>query len=62
LLEDLWVSGAKAVSAAGAALDAGAEAVAILPLCREYRFPSQFTPEEYAAEAAKKFDIASWPR
>lgn len=34
LLEDLWVSGRTWISAAGALVDAGAEAVAIMPIAR----------------------------
>lgn len=62
LLEDLWVSGAKAVSAAGAVLDAGADSVVIVSIAREVRPDSDFCPEEYVRATEAPFDIDAWPR
>jgi predicted amidophosphoribosyltransferase len=62
LIEDLWVSGSKAVSAAGALLQAGASAVVILPIVREYRSPSDFCPQEYQAAASSPYSLGHWPR
>jgi predicted amidophosphoribosyltransferase len=62
LIEDLWVSGAKAMSAAGAALTAGAASVLILPLARELR-PS-FCGEDhpYLVAMGTPYSVKSWPR
>lgn len=62
LIEDLWVSGAKCVSAAGRLLDDGAESVAILPIAREFRDNPDFTPPDYLAASEAPFDISFWPR
>lgn len=62
LVEDLWVSGARAVSGAGALLAAGAQSVVILPIAREFRAPSDFCPDEYVADASAPYDIGHWPR
>jgi predicted amidophosphoribosyltransferase len=63
LIEDLWVSGAKAVSAAGALLASGATSVAILPVAREIR-PStpSFCPEEYVRKTNESYNVDFWPR
>ncbi len=62
LIEDLWVSGAKAASGAGALLQAGASSVVILPVVREYRSATDFCSESYAADAAVPYVIGRWPR
>lgn len=62
LIEDLWVSGAKAVSAAGAILEAGAASVVIISIAREVRPDSDFCPEEYVRATEAPFDIDAWPR
>lgn len=62
VIEDLWVSGAKAVSTAGAVLQAGAVCVAILPLGREVRPSALYCPGEYVAKTKGPFDIRHWPR
>jgi hypothetical protein len=62
LIEDLWVSGAKAVSGAGALIDAGASSVVILPIVREYRSPNDYCPQEYRAKAQAPYDVSNWPR
>ena len=62
LIEDLWVSGSKAVSGAGALLQAGASSVVILPIVREYRSPSDFCPQEYQSAASSPYDLGYWPR
>lgn len=62
LIEDLWVSGSKAVSAAGALLQAGARSVVVLPIVREYRAPSDFCPQEYQSAASSPFNLGHWPR
>ena len=62
LIEDLWVTGAKCVSAAGRLLEDGAESVAILPIARAFRDNPDFTPPEYIAASEAPFDISFWPR
>jgi len=62
IVEDLWVSGARAVSAAGAIMDAGAKSVLILPVARELRSSNLFCPEEYVADVKKRYDVDAWPR
>lgn len=65
LLEDIWVSGGTCVSAAGALLESGAEAVAILPVARlVYTDPPVLVGADHpfftAIEA--RFDPGHWPR
>jgi predicted amidophosphoribosyltransferase len=64
LVEDLWVSGSKAVSAAGALLEAGAQSVVILPVAREIRPSSPFCGEDHPYVEAMRapYVIESWPR
>ncbi len=62
LVEDLWVSGARAVSAAGALLEAGAESVGILPIAREIRPSTPFCPDEYVDQVNVQYNVDSWPR
>ena len=61
LVEDLWVTGAKAVSAAGALMAARASVV-VLVIGREVN--STYTDDDHPYRAAMKvpFDIDSWPR
>jgi len=47
VVEDLWVSGAKAVSAAGALLEAGAASVVVVAVAREIRPSSPFCGEDH---------------
>jgi hypothetical protein len=61
LIEDLWVSGARAVSAAGALLEAGAESVAVLPVAREVRPSTPFCPQEYVDQVAAAYNVDRWP-
>jgi hypothetical protein len=65
LIEDTWVTGATAVSAAGALLRLGAASVAIFPIARVVA--ASFWPEEHPYRAAMRsgytaHDPASWPR
>jgi adenine/guanine phosphoribosyltransferase-like PRPP-binding protein len=62
LIEDLWVSGARAVSAAGGLLEAGAASVVILPIAREIRTSTPFCPEEYVNAVKARYAIDTWPR
>ena len=62
LIEDLWVSGATCVSAAGALLSAGAESVVILVLARQIRDNPNFVPAEYREAMGLQYDVTSWPR
>ena len=61
VVEDLWVTGAKATSAAGALMAAGAT-VALLVVGREVN--STYTDEDHPYRAAmqRPYKIESWPR
>lgn len=62
LLEDAWVTGATATSAAGALLRDGAEAVAIIPLARVV--DADFWPPSHPYRRAMQveYDPTAWPR
>lgn len=62
LVEDTWVTGATALSAAGALLAHGAAAVCVLPLarCIDPSFWGESHP--YRAAMRHAYDIALWPR
>ena len=62
LVEDTWVTGATALSAAGALLMHGAAAVAILPLarCLDTSYWGELHP--YRAAADRPYRVAFWPR
>ena len=65
LLEDTWVTGATAVSAAGALLRAGAASVAIMPVARMVE--TSFWPEDhpYLVNSRRPYDpwdLSRWPR
>lgn len=64
LIEDSWVTGATAISAAGALLNAGAASVLVMPIARIIR--SGFWPEDHPYRAAMtqawEPDREQWPR
>jgi len=62
LVEDTWVSGSKAVSAAGALLGAGAGGVAIISIARVV--DEGFWPPDHPYREAMKapYDHEAWPR
>jgi len=62
LIEDTWITGATAVSAAGALLDAGAERVVILPIAREVSREFRGADHPYLAYIERYYDIDEWPR
>jgi hypothetical protein len=62
LVEDTWITGATAVSAGGALLDAGAESVVITPIARDYN-PNFFGNDHaYGSLLQGDFDVNAWPR
>jgi hypothetical protein len=63
LIEDTWVTGAKAVSAAGALLAAGAENVLIMPMGRMVQPKSGYYPEDhpYFEWIDRPYDFQHWP-
>jgi predicted amidophosphoribosyltransferase len=61
LVEDLWVSGSTAASAAGALLREGARRVVIVPIALEFR-DNDFCPDEYREAAARTYDRDEIPR
>jgi predicted amidophosphoribosyltransferase len=62
LVEDTWVTGSTAVSAAGALLEAGASEVAIMPIARVLN--DGFWPPDHPYREAMKapYDHSAWPR
>jgi|HubBroStandDraft_6_1064221.scaffolds.fasta_scaffold76220_2 hypothetical protein len=62
LIEDLWVSGATSLSAAGALLAGGASSAVLLPLARMVRDDDLWTPDKYLEEMKVRYDPAHWPR
>jgi hypothetical protein len=66
VVEDVWVSGASAASTAGALLDAGAEAVAVVPIARVVETPywdQQGHPyTEVLMDESREYDLELWPR
>ena len=65
LIEDTWVTGATALSAAGALLDHGAVAVVILPIARDIDsgFWGQAHPyRRFLKERVRAYDLSWWPR
>ncbi len=61
LIEDLWVTGATSVSAAGRLSIAGASVV-VVPIAREVN--ADFTDKDhpYRAQMNMRHDISEWPR
>ncbi len=62
LIEDAWVTGATTISAAGALLDAGAIAVAVLVLGRVVDSLWWDDDSPYRRFMRRPFDLAAWPR
>lgn len=67
LIEDTWVTGATALSAAGALLRDGAESVAIVPIARVLDLSFWETGghpyvEKVHGESCEDYDIGRWPR
>lgn len=63
LIEDLWVSGSKAVSTAGALLEAGAAGVVIAPIARMIEPPGYYPADHpYFAWMSQPHDYTRWPR
>ena len=62
LIEDTWITGATAVSAAGALLDAGADSVVIAPIARDFRVLYHAEDHPYLAHIARGYDVRFWPR
>jgi hypothetical protein len=62
LIEDTWVTGATAISAAGALLELGAQSVAVLPLarCIDSGFWAEGHP--YREAMAREYEVEHWPR
>jgi hypothetical protein len=62
LFEDTWVTGATALSSAGALLEAGAESVIVLALAR--CIDGGFWPEDhpYLKAMKKPWKVEDWPR
>lgn len=61
LIEDLWVSGATAASAAGALLTHGANVI-VLPIARMVEVAFYGDDHPYFALSRQPHDVAQWPR
>ena len=62
LLEDSWVTGATAMSAAGALLKFGASSVAVLPLARVVDQGFWQLDHPYRRAMGKPYRFTAWPR
>lgn len=62
LVEDTWISGATALSAAGALLEAGAKSVVVTPIARELKPAFWGYDHPYRAYIDGDYDIDFWPR
>lgn len=62
LVEDSWTSGANAMSAAGALLDAGAGSVVVLPIARLVKATFWGEDHPYLTAMRKPYDVRRWPR
>jgi hypothetical protein len=62
LVEDTWISGATALSAAGALLEAGAESVVLTPIAREMKPLFWGKTHVYCGYIDGEYDIDFWPR
>lgn len=62
LIEDTWITGATALSAAGALLEGGAESVVVTPIARDFRVQFHMADHPYLARIARTFNLQSWPR
>ncbi len=62
LIEDTWITGATAVSAAGALLNGGARAVVITPIARDFRVQFHGDDHPYIALIAIDYNVSVWPR
>lgn len=62
LVEDAWTSGATAISAAGALLDAGAAQVLVIPIARLVRESFWGDAHAYLRAMRAPYDISHWPR
>ena len=62
LIEDTWITGATALSAAGALLAAGAESVVITPIARDFRIAFHTEEHPYNSYIAEPYELDRWPR
>jgi glutamine phosphoribosylpyrophosphate amidotransferase len=62
LVEDTWIRGATALSAAGALLSAGAGAVVITPIARDVKPSFHGEDHPYLSYLTAGYDITAWPR
>lgn len=63
LIEDTWITGATAVSAAGALRLAGAKRVVITPVARDFRVEFHGADHPYLSHILPApYDITAWPR
>jgi hypothetical protein len=62
LIEDTWISGATALSAAGNLIEAGAAAVVVVPIAREIQTAFHGPTHPYMQYLTGEYNVAAWPR
>lgn len=62
LVEDTWITGATALSAAGALLDAGADSVVITPIARDMKPAFHGEEHPYLVYIQHEYELEAWPR
>lgn len=62
LVEDTWITGATALSAAGSLLEAGAASVVITPIARDMKPTFHGKDHPYLTYIDHDYDIEAWPR
>lgn len=62
LVEDTWIRGATALSAAGALLSAGAASVVITPIARDVKPSFHGEDHPYLSYLTAEYDLTAWPR
>lgn len=62
LVEDTWITGGTALSAAGALLAAGAESVVVTPIAREVNREFRTGQHRYLDYLSGAYDITHWPK
>ena len=62
LIEDTWITGSTALSAAGTLLEAGAASVVITPIAREMKRSFHGDDHPYRKYIEDKYDLNVWPR
>ena len=62
LIEDAWLSGSTALSAAGALVNGGVAKVLLVPIARVIDNPDWWGSHPYIAAMEQPYEVAAWPR